>query len=90
MWMILRPSSVSTTSSPSPTGAGANAGGGSAFGGSGAKADVLRIREIGGRIVRFISSLGARLGFGVCGSMSETLSTGGFETVASGAACLLA
>jgi hypothetical protein len=51
---------------------------------------VLRIREIGGRIVRFISSLGARLGFGVCGSMSETLSTGGFETVASGAACLLA
>jgi hypothetical protein len=37
-----------------------------------------RIREIGGRIVRLTdSSVAIRFGFGVCGSISETVSTVG-------------
>ena len=39
-----------------------------------------RMREIGGRIVRLTdSSVAARFGFGVCGSISETVSTVGFR-----------
>ena len=37
------------------------------------------MREIGGRMVRFTaSSETARFGFGMCGSISETLSIAGF------------
>src|SRR5712691_4353250 len=75
--MIFLPSAVSSTpeiTSASAGGGMARAGGASATGASGAE-DIARIREIGGRHVRrTVLSLGARFGFGVCGSMSERLS----------------
>ena len=41
-----------------------------------------RMREIGGRIVRLtVSSVTIRFGFGVCGSISETVSTVGLVGV---------
>ena len=52
-----------------------------------AQAGVARMREIGGRNERFTaSSEDRRFGFGVCGSINETLSTAGFGTGGSGAA----
>lgn len=80
--MILRPSSVSAASSSAAGGAGAG-GGGSTFAGSGAAAGV-RIREMGGRMARLVSSPGARFGFGACGSISDTLSITGFGAAAGG------
>ena len=79
--MILRPSSVSVTTSPRRPFDVAGAAG-SGFGRrpvSDAVPGAARMREIGGRTVRFaVSSVTARFGFGVCGSISETLSTAGF------------
>lgn len=86
--MILRPSSVSIVSSPAAgaTAAGA-AGGGSTFVGSGG-ADGVRMREIGGRIIRLISSFAARFALGACGSINETLSTADFAGSGGGAGWL--
>src|SRR5262245_31829625 len=79
MWIIFRPSSVSTglSSAFGPASSGATGdGSGSDRIGSG-KTVEARIREIGGRMLRFVTSSTERRVLGTCGSISETLSTTG-------------
>ena len=79
MWMIFRPSSVSVSTSPISSAEVTAAGAAVTSGAGSGAAGVARIREIGGRKGRFTpSAAGARFGFGVCGSIRETLSTTGF------------
>lgn len=79
--MIFRPSSVSVSisvASPAVRAGAVTAGGSSRIGST--TAAFSRMREIGGRIVRLTdSSLGTRFGLGACGSINETLSTGGLD-----------
>lgn len=79
--MIFRPSSVSVTASPTAAG-GSTATGTAGFSATGAGAvGIARMREMGGRKVRFTaSSETARFGFGTCSSIRETVSITGFGT----------
>src|ERR1041385_5278037 len=74
--MILRPSSVSVSIPPASSAGGEATGGGVSSRITSGVGGLARIREVGGRIVRFTdSSGGTRFGFGTCGSINETLST---------------
>lgn len=84
--MIFLPSAVSLSTSALDWSAAGSGDGVSTFDGS---LGVIgaRIREMGGSMVRLVaSSIGPRFGFGRCGSIRETLSTGCFTGAGSGGA----